>query len=380
MAISSNQIHVIHCFRSPVGGLFRHVCDQVKGQVKHGLNVGIICDSSTGGSQADSSLANLEQHCSLGIHRVPMSRGLSLTDIQVLRTLTKIYKEKKPDIIHSHGSKGGAYGRLLAKRFSAKSIYTPHGGSLHYSSKTPAGIIYLALERILKRLTDGLIFESQYSSDTYSRKIGSFPCPNRVIHNGLRETEFVSIGDVKPSNDFVFVGELRKLKGLDVLLQAVSQLRAQQKVSVLIFGAGPDADFFKDQIHKMGISDAITFLPPIFPSTKAFEQAHCIVIPSLAESFPYIVLEATAAKIPILTTNVGGIPEIFGPYAKHLIPPNNPDALASAMQRVIEEPQSAKQLAEVLQIHVKSRFGIETMVHETIEFYRQILNNNVAPY
>ncbi len=372
--MNSKAIKVIHCFRSPVGGLFRHVRDLVNDQVKQGLQIGIICDSTTGGEHAVKTLEKLESSCSLGIHRLAMSRNLGFSDIQIFRKLAQIYDTTKPDIIHSHGGKGGAYGRLLTGKLNAKTIYTPHGGSLHYSLNSPAGIVYLSLEKLLKPFTDGLIFESQFSADTYSKKIGAFSCVHRVIHNGLKENEFAPVNNEKAEFDFVFVGELRKLKGLEVLLKAVLQLKTHHKTNLLIVGAGPDEDLFKQQAHKMGIDDLVTFLPPVFPATQGFSQARYIVIPSLAESFPYIVLEATAAKIPLLTTRVGGIAEIFGPYADNLIPANDPDALANAMQKMIKEPEETKKIAELLQIHVKSLFKTETMVNKTIEFYQQVLS------
>lgn len=368
---------VIHCFRSPVGGLFRHVCDLVKEQVKQGLQIGIICDSTTGGQQAVKSLAELERFCSLGVHRLAMSRSLGFSDIHVLILMDRLYKKLTPDLIHSHGGKGGAYGRLLARMNHAKAIYTPHGGSLHYSNKTPSGIIYLSLEKALKSLTDGLICESQFSADVYRKKIGSINGLTKVIHNGLQEKEFISVDNKKAVADFVFVGELRKLKGLEVLLQAMSRLVMERKTSLLLYGAGPDEVFFKEQTHKMGLSQVVTFLPPIFPATQAFSKARCVVVPSLAESFPYIVLEAIASKTPTLTTRVGGVPEIFGPYSEHLVPSHNVASLATAMQKVIDEPEQGRHLARLLQDYVKSKFTVDVMVSQVIGFYNEVLDRPV---
>lgn len=368
-------MRVIHCFRAPVGGLFRHVCDLVEQQFEQGLKVGIVCDSLSGGEHAAGELTRLAPNCTLGIHRLPMRRTFGLADALALRDMSRIIQRYKPDLIHGHGAKGGAYGRLLAKMRRTKTIYTPHGGSLHYTVGSTTGLFYLTLERILKRLTDGLILVSRYSAETYQRKIGDIRCPYRVIHNGLGENEFKSLAASGGGRTFVFVGELRLLKGVDVLLQALSMVETQRKISLLIFGAGPDADLFKQRTKQLGLSQRVTFLPPIFPARKAFANAACVVVPSLAESFPYIVLEALASNVPVVATQVGGIPEIFGPFADRLIPPNEPASLARAMQQVLIDPKDTQRLAENLRAHVHSNFKITKMAEKTLKFYQDVMSD-----
>jgi glycosyltransferase involved in cell wall biosynthesis len=368
-----NPPSVVHLFRAPVGGLFRHVCDLVRGQEKLGLKLGLICDTTTGDAHADNTLAELESVCELGVYRIPMGRTLGWSDVTTIAKLIRICTGICPDIIHGHGAKGGAYARLIANRIRGRSIYTPHGGSLHYSAGSPIGFVYISLERILRHRTDGIIFESQFGADTYINKVGAIPCAYQVIHNGLNDAEFAPVISNKSHKDFVFVGEIRKLKGLDVLLRAVSQLQLRRNISLLIVGAGPDTDFFQQRITDLGLESCVTLSPAIFPVTHAFAQGKCVVIPSLAESFPYVVLEAAAAKIPLLTTSVGGIPEIFGPYAKYLLPPGDPDALARAMEKMLDAPEQANRHADELQAYVKTHFRITNMIQSVNEFYQQVL-------
>ena len=111
---TENYPAVIHCFRSPIGGLFRHVCDLVQGQAAQGMAVGIICDSSTEDNRAKELFEELAPYCSLGIRRIPMSRTLSYSDIAVMREISGFCKAATPQILHGHGAKGGAYARLVA--------------------------------------------------------------------------------------------------------------------------------------------------------------------------------------------------------------------------------------------------------------------------
>lgn len=364
---------VIQLLRAPVGGLFRHASDLIRAQHKLGLKLGLICDSTNADSHAARMLAELEPACELGIYHVPMDRSLGLSDVKTLIELAKICSNLRPDIIHGHGAKGGAYARLVANHIGAKSIYTPHGGSLHFSARSPVGFVYLLLEQLLRGRSDGILFESQFSADSYAQKIGKITCASQVIHNGLNNEEFLAVSPNSDAKTFVFVGELRKLKGLEVLLQAVSKLKSHRNMSLLMAGSGPDADFLRHRIKELGLEDCITLSPPIYPATHAFAQGKCVVMPSLAESFPYIVLEAAAAKVPLLATSVGGIPEIFGPYANKLLAPDNADALAEAMAQFIDAPEQANKLAVDLHAHVKQHFYIEAMVRDVTQFYEKVL-------
>src|SRR5205814_4711529 len=123
---------------------------------------------------------------------------------------------------------------------------------------------------------------------------------------------------------------------VDVLLDALAQLSRQRRVTATIVGDGPDAAQFRSQADRLGLSSTVRFLPPM-PAREAFQLGRLFVAPSRAESLPYIVLEAAAAAVPMITTNVGGIPEVFGPQAANLIPPNDAAALANAIAAALAD-------------------------------------------
>jgi len=94
-------------------------------------------------------------------------------------------------------------------------------------------------------------------------------------------------------------------------------------------------------------------------------------MPSRAESLPYVVLEAAAAAKPLIATRVGGIPEIFGPYSDHLLPPGDVDALAKAIANMTEAGDGGAKLAAAIQGRVKELFSVETMIEKVLESYNQ---------
>ncbi len=367
---------ILHCLRAPVGGLFRHVRDLSKAQKERGAELGVVCDELANDPLSAPRLAAMADHLSLGLTRLPMSRGPSLRDHQVATQLVKLAVEKNIDILHGHGAKGGAYARLAARSLrragtDVTCIYTPHGGSLHFSPTTLKGRIYMGLERYLARHTDGIAFESAYSRCVYGAQIGLPSCPTAIIPNGLLPEEFDCVSPNADANDFLFIGELRHLKGVDVLLRALAILNhdGARPASATIVGAGPDEQEFRSLCDSLNLNTAVTFAGAR-PAAQAFTLGRALVMPSRAESFPYIILEAAAAGLPLLASNVGGIPEIVDGTDTALLPPGNVQQLSGAMAAFLANPGAASARAQRLKHHVGATFTVAQMADGIDQLYR----------
>jgi glycosyltransferase involved in cell wall biosynthesis len=109
------------------------------------------------------------------------------------------------------------------------------------------------------------------------------------------------------------------------------------------------------------------------PARRALTLGKVMVIPSRAESLPYVVLETAACGMPLITTRVGGIPEIYGPLTNTLVPAGNVAALADAIAQAIENPKAAAEIAQELRVRVATSFSVDTMVEGVLSAYRQAL-------
>jgi glycosyltransferase involved in cell wall biosynthesis len=366
------SLNILHVLRAPVGGLFRHVIDLARGQAARGHRVGIVADASTGGAQAEASLTLLAPHLALGLTRVAMSRHLGLRDIAAGAHVARRAAEVEANVVHGHGAKGGAYARLGAPRRAIR-IYTPHGGSLHYAWSSPAGLFYLASERLLMRRTDLFLFESAYGHAVFEAKLGKPGALARVVHNGVSAEEFAPISTDAQASDLVFVGELRALKGVDVLIEAIAVLaRAGRNTTATIVGEGPDRSSFEALARARGLGQSIRF-PGAKRARVSFALGRLLVIPSRAESLPYVVLEGAAAGVPMIATDVGGIAEIFGADAAALVPPGDPEALAHAIERALLHPSAAADAARRLQARVRAGFNVEVMTQAVLAAYGEAL-------
>ena len=371
-ATDRRSLSILHVFRAPVGGLFRHVADLTRGQAAAGHKVGIIADATTGGERAETVLAALAPVLALGITRVPMSRHLGLRDIAAVRGVAGVLRADGADVVHGHGAKGGAYARLVSG--GAVRAYTPHGGTLHFSPRSPLGLLYLTLERALLRPTDLILFESAYARDVFHARIGAPAALVRVIHNGVTAAEFAPLAPDADARDLVFVGELRHLKGVDVLIEAIGLLKAAGRpVTAAIVGSGPEAAAFAALALARGIGADLTF-PGALPARQAFTRGRVLVVPSRAESLPYIVLEGAAAGVPMLATDVGGIPEIFGPHSARLLPAGDPAKLAAAIKAALDDPAGGRAAAAALRERVRAEFTVEAMGTAVLAAYRAAID------
>ncbi|WP_137044882.1 glycosyltransferase family 4 protein [Pseudolabrys sp. FHR47] len=371
-------LNILHVFRTPVGGLFRHVMDLARAQAERGHRVGLIADSTTGGERADAAFATLEPLLAHGITRIPMSRQVGPADWKPILHTMRRASAANADVLHGHGAKGGAYARLALGNRRAIRVYTPHGGSLWFSKDTLKGKFYLAAERLFMKRSDLLLYESQFSADASRVNIGVPDCLVRVVHNGVSRAEFEPVVPAPDATDIVFIGELRQLKGVDLLIEAIATLRRNGRpLTATLVGAGPDREAFVAQTAAAGLSDAIKF-PGAMNARQAFRLGRLMVVPSRAESLPYIVLETIAAQVPLITTRVGGIPEIYGPLADTLIAPDSADALIAAIAEALDHPERLAQRMKALNERVAKLFSVDAMVDGVLAGYRAALGMAAA--
>ncbi|MFJ7440728.1 glycosyltransferase family 4 protein [Methylorubrum thiocyanatum] len=369
--IGTGERHrILHVFRAPVGGLFRHVVDLTRLQAEAGHAVGLVCDASTGGERAERALADLSPHLALGVTRIPMRRNPHASDLAALRTVRERALAEQVDVLHGHGAKGGVFARLAPLGHAGRSViraYTPHGGSYNYRPGTPLHRLYMAAEQVMARTTDLFLFESEYVASRHAAFAGGAPRLQRIVHNGLAEAEFAPVETAADPFDLVYVGELREAKGLPVLLRALAKVRGQgREMRLLMVGSGPDTESLAAMAENLGLRHAIAFEPPqaIRP---VLGRGRVMVVPSLAESLPYVVLEAAAAAQPLVATNVGGIPEIFGSLSGDLVPPGDCEALSVAIMRILdEEPAIREGRARALSEALRMRFSMNRMATDVL--------------
>jgi glycosyltransferase involved in cell wall biosynthesis len=364
-------LRILHAVRAPVGGIFRHILDLANGQAERGHHVGIIADSLTGGERAQQALAEIAPHLKLGVHRLAIRREPWPSDALVWMQFMRLIRRLKPDVLHGHGAKAGAFIRLRQRSQSRIRIYTPHGGSLHYAPTTFKGALYGRLERWLMDSTDLFLFESAFARNTYQRMIGTPQGVVRCVFNGVTADEFDPVPKADDATDIVYVGEFRRIKGADLLVDAVARLHADGKPRTLtLAGDGEEMPALKAQVERLGLTRSVRFIGHV-KARHGFSRGRLLVVPSRGDSMPYVVIEAGAAGIPMVAARVGGIPEIFGPDSEALFAPGATDAMAVAIEMALGNPEATLARAKSLRERIFQHFSQRAMVEGVMAGYHE---------
>jgi glycosyltransferase involved in cell wall biosynthesis len=370
--ISERPLRIVHAVRAPVGGIIRHILDLANGQVEAGHHVGIIADSLTGGDRANDALAEIAPRLKLGVRRLAIHREPHPADFLVWARFMYLISRLKPDVVHGHGAKAGAFVRMRGRSKNFIRVYTPHGGSLHYPLHTWKGAFYSRLERALMNNTELFLFESAFARDTYQRTIG-IPTAGlvRCVFNGVTAAEFDPVILAPDATDIAYVGEFRHIKGADLLIDAVARLRADGKpVTLTLAGDGEELGSLKAQIEKRSLTEAVRFIGHV-KARFGFSNGKLLVVPSRGDSMPYVVIEAAAAGIPMVAANVGGIPEIFASHQDALFAPNSVGAMADAIETALDDPAATATRSKVLRERIFMHFSQKAMVEGVLASYRE---------
>ncbi|QOZ52904.1 glycosyltransferase family 4 protein [Bradyrhizobium sp. CCBAU 53338] len=369
-------LRILHAVRAPVGGIFRHILDLANGQIDRGHHVGILADSLTGGERAEKALTELAPRLKLGVHRLAIRREPSPDDFLVWLRMRRLIGQLKPDVMHGHGAKAGAFVRMRRRSDETIRIYTPHGGSLHYPLNTLKGEFYARLERTLMDSTDLFLFESAFARDTYQRIVGTPKGVVRCVFNGVTPEEFEPVVVADDATDLAYVGEFRHIKGADLLVDAVALLHERgNKVTLTLGGDGEETAALKAQVERLGLTDTIRFIGHV-KARYGFSKGRLLVVPSRGDSMPYVVIEAGAAGIPMIAARVGGIPEIFGSESQALFAASNAEAMAQAIEAALADTGATAQRASALRERISAHFSQHAMVDGVLAGYRDAFANH----
>jgi len=209
----------------------------------------------------------------------------------------------------------------------------------------------------------------------------------RIVHPGIGVAELDSVpvdrallkkyGAIDGTNVLLCISALVKDKGVDVLLEAISSLPedVRAKLSCLVVGRG----YLKDELEKLIIEkhlgDRVKLATDFLPREDLFglmKVADLFVLPSVVSVFDQILLEVGAVGLPVITTAVGGNIEMYDTNSAILIPPNDSQALAEAISKLVTEEGLRKRLSENARQRIRSRFSPESEYNSYHAIYKEI--------
>jgi glycosyltransferase involved in cell wall biosynthesis len=285
--------------------------------------------------------------------------------------LVKLFKKEKPDVVHLNSSKIGALGAIAARIAGVKKIiFTAHGWAYNEKRSVCVRAVFWLAHALTMLLVDQTIANSAATA-----RAAPIKWKLTTIPLGIGEQKFLARGEARKAlsleSDTIIYGsiaELHKNKGLDVLIDALPYMEVP--ATTVIIGGGEKRAALIAKITAKKLKDRVTLMGHKDDAAQYLTAFDIFVLPSRTESSGYVLLEAGLAGLPIVATNVGGIPEIIEDNVTGLlVPSENPRALSDAIQKLISDPALREKLGSSLKSKVIRDFSLEKMVQETMKIY-----------
>ncbi|HYH60480.1 MAG TPA: glycosyltransferase [Solirubrobacterales bacterium] len=311
-------------------------------------------------------------------------------DVRALRRLAGIIRSFRPDVIHTHTAKAGFIGRQAASLAGISRpvlVHTFHGHVLEgYFGRIKSGL-YRRLERRLASGTDALIGVSTATVDDLVR-LGVAPREKfRVVPLGLDLERFDSIeAAARPrararlgyrEGDVVctFVGRLAPVKRVGLLIAALGRARAcDERLQLLVVGDGAERASLERQARAAGLAQAVRFVGYRDDLETIWAGSDLAVLSSDNEGTPVALIEAAAAGLPAVATDVGGVAEAVSPESSLLVPPGDERGLANAMVELGGDPERRAAMGAIARARAIERFSVDRLIADISGLYQGLLD------
>jgi glycosyltransferase involved in cell wall biosynthesis len=367
------QLRVTHVVLSlDVGGLERNVVNQVREGQRLGQEVVVLCLERRG------VLASQVEELGSAVICLGKKPGIQIPLIGKVRAALR---DLRPDIIHTHQIPTLFYAGLGARSLgSVRVVHTEHGLPL---------FAMRARTRWLGRVSGfhcDLFFCLTREMASEVKKYWIVPdCKIRSIRNGIELAAFRKPGDPHalrrslgiPAGAAVIgaVGRLAEIKRYDVLIRSFAGLKRYcPDAHLLMVGDGPQKPMLKQLVGQLGLEDGVHFVGYQNNVSAYLHAMTCLALTSSSEGTPQAVLEASVARLPVVASRVGGLPEVIDHGRTGLLfPAGDEDALTRELLNVIQNKELAHRFGEAAGLRVESMFGVQRMASEYHDYYIQLM-------
>lgn len=358
------------------GGSGRHVIELAEGLVSAGCRVHLIYSELRMDANFRSGLAQLR---GVRLLSVPMRREPHFTDLACLMRIRRYIREAGGfDVIHAHSSKAGVLARIAGIGSGAARIYTPHAMRTMDPTINPLfHLFYRITEVALARFCSDSVIAVSAHECSHIVSQGIPAGKTCIVVNGVPRAQVRDRNAIRSTlglaeNDFCvgFIGRLVVQKAPERFVDAFAALaRSVPNARGVIVGSGPLQEAVRTAAHNAGVFEKIVWIkdqagPAVLP---AFDV---LLLPSLYEGMPYVLLEALAAGVPIVSTDVGGAQEaIEDGLSGFIVPQNTAEGLEQRLVRLAKD-DLLRQKMKAASLRKSLDLSLEHMIVQTLSVYR----------
>lgn len=366
------------------GGAQKIVLELIKKIPKEEFEIHLIAGEVTGkeGSYWDEAKSLLDEkyiHVLSSLVRAPNP----FKDYSAYRSLLRIFKEVKADVVHTHTSKAGVIGRLAAQKLNIpKVIHSTHGLIYDEDAKIPGikkGLMlktFLFAERFVGKKTDSLItLSEQETGDAIRLKLA----PNSHIKSIANGIPLEALSKIERTQShwegetltLGIAGRLASEKGHELLLNCFKRLCDRyDHLKLRIAGSGPLDSRLKELAKSLNLENKVEFCGYQSDMAAFLKTIDIFVLSSHYEGFGLVLVEAMASGIPVVATDVGGVSEVVVDGKTGLIVPSGQaDELTMGIEYFISHPKLCYSFGQKGREHVMNRFSLIKMAKDHVDLY-----------
>ena len=305
-------------------------------------------------------------------------------DLALSSSMREVMAERDLDILHVHYAVPHALCAYLARQMvpdaRTKIVTTLHGTDITILGRDPS---YRDVIRFGLQQSDAVISVSQWLADQ-TREVFDYDGPIDVVPNFVDGSSFRPRIDPGVRESFCGVGRpllvhtsnFRALKRAADTLGVLERLGPDSDALLLLIGDGPDLSHVRDEAGRRGLLDRVRFLGEIEEVAPLLAAADVALFPSESESFGLAALEATASGVPVVASNVGGVPEVIKDgETGFLHDVGDVDAMAASAARLLGEPDLRRRMSEAGVERAANEFSLDQVLAQHEEIYARVLAN-----
>jgi glycosyltransferase involved in cell wall biosynthesis/uncharacterized membrane protein len=293
-------------------------------------------------------------------------------DLLALVELVRLCRRVRPDVVHVHSSKAGILGRLAAVIARVRiRLFTVHGWSFA-AYRGSARRLFLWAERLVRPITTVVICVSHASRE---QGIAARACNGArtvVIHNAVDTTSFIPTRRMERPPRIISVARFAFPKDFAALVRALAMISADYRATFV--GEGPAFSDVATVVEMQGLEAKVELLGARGDVRELLASSDIFVLSSQSEGHPVSLLEAMAAGLPVVATDVGGVAEsVVHRQTGLLVPAGNVTALAAALERLVEDEQLRRRLGTAGRARARELFDLSRFRSSHLDLYQREL-------
>ncbi|WP_187232599.1 glycosyltransferase [Actinomadura sp. HBU206391] len=357
-----------------LGGTEKQVALLARGLHGQGVDVRVLVLFKGGAWESDLNAAGVPV-VHLGFHRRVSGWRMLPGNAAAFSRFVTYLRRARPDVLHAFLYHSYVTAAPAARLARVPVLVAGRRSLGDYKQERRA---LLAAERAATSMTDLLVANAHSVADDTRRNEGVRPDKLTVIYNGLPDSAFAPAVPAAIDTDLpvvLSVANLKRYKGHRYLLDAVARLRPGLPCTLVLAGEGQERPALERQAGRLGID--VRFLGARTDIDRLLARADAVVLPSLHEGMSNAVMEAMAAGLPVVASDVGGTAELLRDRGV-LVPPADAAALAAALERVLTDRSFATRLGQSARAWSRAHLHVSTMVDRHVRIYGELLERRCA--